>query len=347
MLALLLSLLPGAGGGAAARPAGEVGFETVAVRDGDETLRVGVWYPARGVPVAARLESFVQRVVAGGAVMGTRLPLVVMSHGGGGSLAGHVDTALALARAGFVVAAPDHAGDMRGDESKVLQLWRRPRQLSRVVTFMLSGWRGGGAIDARRIGAYGFSNGGFTVLVAAGAVPRLALIDPYCRAHRGDDLCRALAEGGVASVAELPVPADAWRRDARLRAVAAAAPGFAPAFDAAGLRTVRVPVQLWYGSDDRHQPGYGERVLAALPRRPELHVVTGAGHYTFLAPCPPPLARAVPAICRDAAGFDRAAFHRTLNAGLVRFFRATLAATGVRRAAPHRAPAHGRSGRAP
>lgn len=215
---------------------------------------------------------------------------------------------------------------MVGDDGKVLQLWRRPRQLSRTVDFMLAGWRGGGRIDPRRVGAYGFSNGGFTALVAAGGVPDLALIDNYCRANPAHDLCQALRAAGVRSVASLPMPPAPWRADARIKAIAIAAPGFGPTFAGGGLRNVTLPVQLWFGADDRHQPGpwYGQAILKELPHRPELHVVRGAGHYDFLAPCPPGLARAVPMICTEADGFDRARFHHDLNEGLVRFFRTHL-----------------------
>lgn len=89
-------------GPAVAKDAGPpVGFETVSAPNGDEPpLRVGVWYPSAGVPSDRALEDFTQRVLPHGHVDGRRLPLVMISHGGGGSLAGHYDTALALARAG-------------------------------------------------------------------------------------------------------------------------------------------------------------------------------------------------------------------------------------------------------
>jgi predicted dienelactone hydrolase len=67
------------------------------------------------------------------AVAGRDLPLVVLSHGGGGGYDSHYDTALALAHAGFVVAAVSHQGDTYNDQSQVLKLWRRPAQARRLV----------------------------------------------------------------------------------------------------------------------------------------------------------------------------------------------------------------------
>ena len=105
-----------------------------------------------------------------------------------------------------------------------------------------------------------------------------------------------------------------------------AAPAFGFAFDRAGLAAVKIPVQLWRAAEDRHQPNpyYDEAVRAALPGPVDYRVVPLAGHYSFLPPCDARLAAANPPICKDAPGFDRAAFHATFNAEIVRFFRSRL-----------------------
>src|ERR1700733_2298807 len=90
----------------AATPALAVGFEQVMVPDPDgPPLEVGIWYPSDAPASSQRLGLYQQTVATGGAVAGRGLPLVVVSHGTGGSFEGHYDTALALAEAGFVVAA--------------------------------------------------------------------------------------------------------------------------------------------------------------------------------------------------------------------------------------------------
>ncbi|MDQ6620689.1 MAG: hypothetical protein M3Z31_13515 [Pseudomonadota bacterium] len=50
-------------------------------------------------------------------IAGRDLPLVVISHGNGGGLQSHADLAFALAGAGYVVAAPMHAGDNFADQT--------------------------------------------------------------------------------------------------------------------------------------------------------------------------------------------------------------------------------------
>src|SRR6202012_3749809 len=152
--------------------AADVGFEEVRIANGAEPPpKAGIGYPP-SPPAPPHAWGNVPRTVAPGApIAGRRLPLVVMSHGGGGWYDGHYDTALALAHAGFVVAAVSHAGDTFDDQSQVLQPWHRPEQLHRLIDYMLDEWRWHGRLDAARVGAFGFSNGGFTVLVAAGGIP--------------------------------------------------------------------------------------------------------------------------------------------------------------------------------
>jgi predicted dienelactone hydrolase len=53
-------------------------------------------------------------------------------------------------------------------------------------------------------------------------------------------------------------------------------------------------------------------------------MIPNADHYAFLPPCSPELAAAAPQLCTDPPGFDRAAFHRSFDAEVVRFFSQTL-----------------------
>jgi predicted dienelactone hydrolase len=304
-----------------------VGFEKVEIANGAEPpLTAGIWYPTDMPTARHRLGEFTQTVASGASVAGYGLPLVVLSHGGAGSFESHYDTALALAHAGFVAAAVSHAGDTHDDQSQVLRLWRRPAQLRRLISFVLNEWRQHDRIDAARVGAFGFSNGGFTVLVAAGGVPDLAKVAPFCESHPGQDLCQALRQAGVDQVHAFDAPPGAWAPDLRIKAAVVAAPSFGFAFAPTGLKDVHIPIQLWRAADDRHQPNpwYDEAVRRALPRAPDYHVVPGADHFDFLPPCGPRLAALAPRICDDPSGFDRAAFHQAFNAEIVRFFRSKL-----------------------
>ena len=301
----------------AADPQQQAGFELVTTADGTE---IGIWYPAHGTPAPRRFGPWGADLVSGAPLPGGRHPLVVISHGTGGNFAGHVDTAVALARAGFVVAALTHPGDNYRDNSRATAVEERPRALGRVIDYMLSKWRGKASVDPARIGAFGFSAGGFTVLAAAGGRPDWSRVERHCVEHPGFFDCTLLRSK--------PRTATAWtvQRDARIKALVVAAPALGFTFGRAGLAGVTIPVQLWRAADDRilPAPDYADAVRAALPRAPEFHDVPRAGHFDFLAPCIDPAMAPLP--CASAAGFDRAAFHADLDAAVVAFFKRTLAA---------------------
>ena len=299
-----------------------VGFQHFTIPDPQgQPIEVGIWYPTDTPPTNQRIELGEQAVAPDAPIRGQRLPVILMSHGHGGSYAGHVDTAIALAEAGFVAAALTHSGDNWRDQSAATSIWERPRQLKLLGDYLLETWPGHARLDGKRVGAFGFSAGGFTVLAAAGGEPQLAMMKQHCLDHPAFEDCKIMAEHPVSFDGKI-----AWTHDPRIRAIVSAAPAIGFAFGKQGLAEVQVPVQLWRAADDQvlPQPFYAEAVRLSLPRTPEMHVVPGAGHYDFLSPCPAALAKAVPAICTSAPGFDRTAFHAAFNRDVVAFFERTL-----------------------
>lgn len=279
-------------------------FERLTIPDGDESVEIGVWTPSA-------------------ASVGDPRPLVVISHGNGGDFRGHEDTARVLAADGFVVAALTHTGDNWRDQSRATDVALRPRQLHRLIDFMVGEWSSNMSVDPDRVGAFGFSAGGFTVLTAAGGVPDLARVADHCRANPGFYDCRLIA---ARPVDRETAGRAAWTHDPRIRSIVVAAPALGFTFTAGGLSGLTQPVQLWQAEQDRILPGpfYVEPVRDALPRPPEFHSVPGAGHFDFLPPCSPQLAQNAPMICAPTPGFDRSDFHGTFNREIVRFFRQTL-----------------------
>jgi len=250
-------------------------------------------------------------------------PLVVISHGNGGLYDGHRDTAEALAQAGFVVAALSHPGDNARDMSRSLYLMDRPPHVSALITYMTQDWEGAANIAADRIGAFGFSAGGFTVVTLAGGRSDAEAINQHCAAHPDFFVCRLIGPQGL-DVAAWRSPAP----DERIKAAVVAAPGFGFSFDKDSLREVRIPIQIWQAEDDRILPSpyHVEPLRDGLPGTPEYHLVPNAGHFDFLAPCTPQMSAAFKELCSSNPGFDRAVFKQTFNRDVVRFFQKTLQA---------------------
>ncbi|WP_256219861.1 MULTISPECIES: alpha/beta hydrolase [unclassified Variovorax] len=303
------------------------GFSFIEVpADGNgPALRGAVWTPCASAPGRIALDPLVIAGTRDCPVAGSALPLVVVSHGTGGSFLGHHDTAAALADAGFVVAAISHPGDNFQDLSRQGHLSAfatRPVDMKRLVDHMLGAWPGRSALDADRIGLFGFSRGGYTGLVAVGALPDLTLRKDLCPADSRVPLCGEIRRGDLPALLVSPA------RDPRIKAAVIVDP--LSVFDAAGLKQVTVPLQLWaseFGGDGV-TPDSVAAVRRDLPAPPDWHVAAGAAHFAFLAPCAPAMANALPEICRDGPGFDRTAFHTAFNAEVVAFFRRRLASPG-------------------
>ncbi|WGD54085.1 hydrolase [Bradyrhizobium sp. CB1650] len=292
----------------------------------DPALSGAIWYPCAGEPAHISLGNldvgadFGLTGVKDCPVTGTKLPLVVFSHGRGGWFGQHHDTVEALADAGFVVAAINHPGDSFGNSAQRDDLSvfaSRPVDIVRLLDFVLHDWKDRAVIDPARIGFFGFSKGGYTGLILIGGAPDFARLAEFCQDKTG--ACAEL-HGGAAG----PHPP----HDARIRAAVIVDPSTGVLFTRDTLAAINIPLQYW--RSERGGPGVGDgsgtaRMAEILPSEREFHAVP-AGHFAFLAPCSSELAAAIPRICTDnPADFDRAAFHRDFNANVTRFFREHLA----------------------
>jgi predicted dienelactone hydrolase len=293
--------------------------DRVSVPDGNgESIPLHVWLP----------DSAARSAIA------HRLPLVIMSHGAGGSGEDFEDSARALANAGFVVASITHPGDNYRDKSHVqsgTNLSSRPRHVSRAIDYMLTGWPAHAQIDPARIGLFGFSAGGFTALVIAGAKPDLSRFAEHCRNKPDSWDCSYLRQTG-APIERAPIAAGAWVRDARVKAAVIAAPALGYSFEPNGLVEVRTPIQLWRGERDSVTEDSAESVRRLLPAAPEYHLVANSGHFAFMRPCDWKLRAIIGVmtwfgtedICTDPEGFDRQRFHDEFNRSVVQFFSSHL-----------------------
>jgi predicted dienelactone hydrolase len=92
------------------------------------------------------------------------------------------------------------------------------------------------------------------------------------------------------------------------------------------LAGVTIPLLLWRSAlgGDGVTPDAIDALEQLLPGRPDYRTVANSTHFSFVAPCPPELAKAVPILCTDPPGFDRTAFHNEFNGAAVVFFRTHL-----------------------
>jgi predicted dienelactone hydrolase len=319
-----------------------VGFRAIHVHDpvNGGTMPGYVFYPSAQAGSTWVGPYHVAATTDAPATPGAR-PLVVISHGHGGSDLGHHDLATYLASHGFVVATLEHPRDNFHDMSgngHATVLVGRPIQVSATISALLDDPRWKPLIDPERIGVAGFSAGGYTSLLVVGAVPRFDRFIGYCHRHPEDvETCGLMQQlvahsGNTGETPEHYLAAvqhdlTKWGRtdDPRVKAAFAMAP-LSLVFDSAGAASIDRPVFLYYGEHDEVLLP-SENVLHLAPLIKTLvgiEMVPGAGHYVFLAPCSAALAKDIPDLCTDPPGVDRAAVHARINARAVAFFRKTL-----------------------
>ena len=302
-----------------AMPSFAAGFRFIEVPADAEgpAMTGGLWYPCADPPGTLPLGPYVLPVTKDCPLSGGKHPLIVISHGGGGTFLGHHDTAEAFADAGFIVAAITHPGDKAPDTSRINALSAfasRPADIKRLVDYML-GSPAAPFIDPSRIGFFGFSRGAFTGLAVIGANADWANAAAWC----GDS-----NRGFCAQVRNRDFPAGPIAHDPRIKAAVVADP-LAIFFTTDAVASIRIPVQLW--ASEHGGDGVSLRDVAPLDKTlsspHEFHLVKNAGHFAFFL-CPPALAQAEPDLCTDGAGFDRVGFHKELNASALKFLQANL-----------------------
>jgi len=285
----------------------------VADRDGGEegaTVRMLVLYPSTAPERPERLGPYVLDVAMDAPVAPGVFPLVVVSHGSGGSHLAYRTLAAHLARRGFVVALPEHPRNNRNDDSLAgthTVLADRPRQVTRAIDWAYADGALAAHLVPDAVAVVGHSLGGYTALALAGGRPTAFPAETPDRRPRA-----------------VPVAPDA-----RVKALVLLAPA-TPWFMAPGaLRDVRVPVLMLTAEHDPHTPAWhGEIVARGVPEGTpvERRTVPNAGHFSFLTPFPAAMAAPTFAPSQDPPGFDRARFHDELNAEVEAFLRRALSA---------------------
>jgi len=162
------------------------------------SLQEIVWYPADsgaepkpqlfGPPGAALFAGGDAAPDAKLAASPAKFPLILLSHGTGGTAEAMAWLGTALAARGYVVAAVNHPGNNARAPYTVPGFtlwWKRAQDLTVVASDLLADDEFGPRIDPRRIGAAGFSLGGYTVIELAGGITSLDQFFAACRGDRG------------------------------------------------------------------------------------------------------------------------------------------------------------------
>jgi predicted dienelactone hydrolase len=309
---------------------GPVGVRTLSIVDATRgrELTTEVWYPAAEGRESSQGYMFFYR--SGSAARDAqprpgKHPLIVVSHGSGGTRFDQAWLAEHLAARGFIVAATTHPGNSYNSEDPYasLRIWERPQDVRFVLDTLLADETFGAIIDERRIGAAGHSMGGYTVLAVGGARYDVQRARRHCAATDKDPPCDLVPDVDKSKIDY--GPSDDSYKDPRIKAIMAFAPAVGPGFDPASASDVSADVHIVAARHDQLTPFPFHAQAWATALDAELTVLGEADHYSFVSPCLPviklwPWANA----CRDPEGLDRQQLHRRLAGLAAAYFQQRL-----------------------
>jgi predicted dienelactone hydrolase len=320
---------------------------TAALRDADHKpdVRVTVWYPAAGGAEEKSLDIgppaqplfYVGSAAPDAAFADTRRrPVILFSHGYGGTARMMAWFTTVLAQQGYVVIAVDHPGNNSVDRKTVAgsaMFWDRAGDLQAALDAAAADPAIGAHLDMKRLAVAGYATGGFTALAAAGARVDLQRFRSACAAHPDDGLCTpqpefpVTLEEAAAALAAPDLAAEAAHAGddhsiRGVRAVFAMAPALVQAIDPGSLTAMSAPVGIILGTADSVAPPHlnGSAAARAIPRA-QLKALRGVGHYEFVSTCSPAAFKTVP-MCQTLQSPQGSTHFEALQMALIVFGRA-------------------------
>lgn len=275
------------------RPTYFVGSRQMMVEDIENniTFPVLVHYPTFEPSVMTAFGPYQMDVSPNAAIAEGLFPLVVISHGSGGSHLLYRTISTHLAKQGYVVVMPEHCGNNRNDNGLAgakENLAYRPKHVSLCMDAVCRDTQLGPCIDAQKAAVIGHSMGGYTALAVAGGKP--------------------ISKSGE------PVAVTA---DTRVKALVLLAPATVWFMHDHALDLVNQPIMMLMGEHDKYTPlWHADVVLERVPDASKVNcrVVQNAGHFSFLSPFPTHMVSPEFYPSTDPEGFDREQFHKSLPA---------------------------------
>lgn len=266
-----------------------VGCKEIQIRDESKDIlfNVLVQYPTNETSVNTAFGPYIMDVCINAKLLEGEFPLVIISHGNGGSHLLYRTISTHLVKNGFIVAMVEHYGNNRNNnelENTEENLILRPKHISLTIDKLLTDSFFGKHIKDDKVAVVGHSMGGYTALALAGGIPRTR-------------------EGK--KIETTP--------DKRIKAIVLLAPGAGWFMN--GLDNVNIPILMLTAEHDPITPAWNaETVLKCIKDKSlvTFKEIENAGHFSFLSPFPESMKNPKFLPSTDPEGFDREKFHDQL-----------------------------------
>lgn len=303
-------------------------------------LDVTVWYPAQagGEKVLLGDTPFFKGTASmrDAPPIEGKFPLILLSHGTGIAGNAHATSwiAAALARQGYIVAAPTHPGNQSGNTSagETMKLWLRPADFAATLDALQTGTVFQDRIDWKNIGALGLSMGGYTPLAAAGARIDQHRLAAYCDTDlHNHSLCEWLSQSGVDLHRMDLQPAGLDHRDNRIRSAVAIDPAMSDTLTTESVAGITIPIDLVnLGRKQEIPPTVQASWMADIIPGARYANIEDATHFSMFAECKAGASDELKAdgiteaLCDDGGGRSRSAIHTQLIDMITDAFNRTL-----------------------
>ncbi len=301
-----------------------VGFgrSEVTSKETGENFPLVFVYPTYTPSKPVRFGPFEMELSIDGEIAEGKFPVVIISHGSGGSNLGHRSIAFALVKKGFVVGMPLHPKNNYKDNTAegTASNWRnRPKHIKSSIDALFSNPKLSSSINTDKVAIIGHSAGGYTALAIAGGVAETGHIVDLCENNLqlSEPFCGLVKDNKIESI-KIANP-----RDERVKAIALMAPVGILFKSKDSLAQVDIPVLLLRAGKDREltEPHHSEIIAMNIRNKERLtyRTIANAGHYSFITPFPEVMKSELGVVAKDPKGFDRGEFHQTLGTEIVNY----------------------------
>lgn len=252
-----------------------------------------VWYPTSAKPSPDEAIPFIRIPTArNGSVSKGKFPVILFSHGTGGGRLTVEWFCAGLAAHGFIVVAVDHFGNTFDNAIPVefVKFWERPQDISFVLDQLLNTEEISSSMDTQRIGAAGFSLGGYTAIALAGGRMDYDALQKYFNTETGKKEAEVPEMPGLLSFLGKPEVKESFEKapplsDKRIKSVFVMSPAIGQAFPSReNFKDIVAPVYIVAAGRDQIAPLETNAAHYAAMINSSQYKVVGAeaGHYVFL-----------------------------------------------------------------